>query len=219
MVQIPFWFNLIICFPSQKTQNQSHALTTQWTSIQRGDINYSSVSPQNVCLVFTSEKLAIILQATTLSIPVIMDLLSWILKGCIPTSLLNSEMIPFLQNTLTIGQTPSGPLTLMVYYTTSDTSIFTNSQQSSTPCSSVLTWPFPAGHFSQTKTLHQSACITIVQTPGLHQGLLQVDCTTVPMPNLCAQPYGLLKHTNPWNSNSMDFIEKLPPFFLVTPWF
>src|SRR5882724_450732 len=52
------------------------------------------------------------------------DLSSWMLKGSIPTSDLNSEMIPFLQNTLTISQTPSGPSITMVYYTTSDTSMF-----------------------------------------------------------------------------------------------
>src|SRR5882724_6970206 len=53
-----------------------------------------------------------------------MDLSSWMLKGSIPTSGLNSERIPFLQNTSTISQTPSGPSIPMVYYTTSDASMF-----------------------------------------------------------------------------------------------
>src|SRR5882724_7060298 len=44
-----------------------------------------------------------------------MDLSSWMLKGFIPTSDLNSEMILFLQNTSTISQTPSGPSIPMVY--------------------------------------------------------------------------------------------------------
>jgi len=51
------------------------------------------------------------------------DLSSWMLKGSIPTSSLNSERIPFPQNTSTISQTPSGPSIPMVYYTTSDTSM------------------------------------------------------------------------------------------------
>src|SRR5882724_5119720 len=51
------------------------------------------------------------------------DLSSWMLKGSIMTSGLNSKMIPFLQDTSTISQIPSGPSILMVYYTTSDTSI------------------------------------------------------------------------------------------------
>src|SRR5882672_5737005 len=52
------------------------------------------------------------------------DLSSWTLKGSIPTSGLNSEMIPFLQNTSTISQTPSGPSIPMVYYATSDAFTF-----------------------------------------------------------------------------------------------
>src|SRR5467141_4522743 len=52
------------------------------------------------------------------------DLSSWMLKGSIPTSGLNSEMIPFQQNTSTISQTPSGPSIPMVYYATSDTFTF-----------------------------------------------------------------------------------------------
>src|SRR5467141_1200248 len=53
-----------------------------------------------------------------------MDLSSWTLKGSIPTFGLNSEMIPFPQNTLTIIQTPSGPSIPMVYYATSDAFTF-----------------------------------------------------------------------------------------------
>src|SRR5882724_7559034 len=52
-----------------------------------------------------------------------MDLSSWMLKGSIPTSDLNSEMIPFPQNTLTTSQTQSGPSIPMVYYATSDASM------------------------------------------------------------------------------------------------
>jgi len=52
-----------------------------------------------------------------------MDLLSWMLKGSILSFSLNSEKIPFLQNTLTISQT-HGPLTQMAYYGTLDASMF-----------------------------------------------------------------------------------------------
>src|SRR5882724_9160650 len=55
-----------------------------------------------------------------------MDLSSWMLKGSIPTSDLNSEMIPFPQSTSTTSQTPSGPSIPMVYYATSDTSMVRN---------------------------------------------------------------------------------------------
>src|SRR5882672_6294359 len=52
------------------------------------------------------------------------DLSSWMLKGSIPTSGLNSEMIPFLPNILTLSQTPHGPSTLMVYSVIPDVSMF-----------------------------------------------------------------------------------------------
>src|SRR5882724_10531364 len=55
------------------------------------------------------------------------DLSSWMLKGFILTSDLNSERIPFLQNTSTTSQTPSGPSIPMVYYATSDASMFQTS--------------------------------------------------------------------------------------------
>src|SRR5882724_1010241 len=52
-----------------------------------------------------------------------MDLSSWMLKGSILTSGINSERIPFQQNTLTISQN-HGPWTPMVYYRTLDASMF-----------------------------------------------------------------------------------------------
>src|SRR5882724_2279870 len=83
-----------------------------------------------------------------------MDLSSWMLKGSIPTSNLNSEMIPFPQNTSTISQTLSGldPDGLLhhlrhIYVLNSG-----NLQLH------VLQYSHDhplAGHFGQTKTLHQ----------------------------------------------------------------
>src|SRR5882672_10552301 len=52
------------------------------------------------------------------------DLSSWILKGSIPTFGLNSERIPHLKNTSITSQTPVGPSTQMVYFATSDASMF-----------------------------------------------------------------------------------------------
>src|SRR5882724_5815034 len=51
-----------------------------------------------------------------------MDLSSWILKGSIPTSSINSERIPFPQNTSIISQN-HGPWTPTVYYGTLDASM------------------------------------------------------------------------------------------------
>src|SRR5882672_3574165 len=55
-----------------------------------------------------------------------MDLSLWMLKGSTLTSNLNSKRIPSPQNTSTISQTPVGPSTPMVYYVTSDESMFQN---------------------------------------------------------------------------------------------
>src|SRR5882672_8727189 len=51
------------------------------------------------------------------------DLSSWMLKGSIPTFGLNSERIPHLKNTSITSQTPVGPSTQMVYFSTSDASM------------------------------------------------------------------------------------------------
>src|SRR5882724_1834834 len=48
---------------------------------------------------------------------------SWMLKSSTPTSGLNSERIPFRQNTLTTIRN-HGPLTLMVYYGSPDAFMF-----------------------------------------------------------------------------------------------
>jgi len=94
------------------------------------------------------------LWATTLSIQSSMDLSPWMLKGPIPTSGLNSKRIPFPQNTSTISQTPSGPSS---WWFTMPLQMHLCSKlwQSPTTCSPVLAQPSLAGHFGQTKTLHQ----------------------------------------------------------------
>src|SRR5882724_11301132 len=78
------------------------------------------------------------------------DLSSWMLKGSIMTSGLNSKMIPFLQDTSTISQIPSGPSILMVYYTTSDTSMF-QILAIFDLCSPGLTQPSPCRSFCSDK--------------------------------------------------------------------
>src|SRR5882724_6612039 len=51
------------------------------------------------------------------------DLSSWMLKGSIPTFGLNSKRIPLPKNTSITSQTPVGPSTQVVYFTTSDASM------------------------------------------------------------------------------------------------
>jgi len=103
-----------------------------------------------------------------------MDLSSWMLKGSIPTSGLNSEMIPFLQNTSTIGQTLSGPSTQ--WFTTPPwMHLCSELQQSPTKSSPVLTQPSPCRSFQSDEDSSSSLhAILLVQTSSLCQGLLQI---------------------------------------------
>src|SRR5882724_12547324 len=73
-----------------------------------------------------------------------------------------------------------------------------------------------AGHFGQTKMLHQVRQHYF--WPGLPIYVKDYcrSCTTCSQAKpMCHKPYGLLKQLpipeRPWNSISMDFIEKLPP--------
>src|SRR5882724_10882981 len=130
------------------------------------------------------------------------DLSSWTLKGSIPTSGLNSGMIPFLQNTSTISQTLSGPSTLMVYYATSDASMF------QTPAISDYM-------FSSTRTTIPLQVILVRQRPFIKSvcnttgqdfqstSRTTADCAPlVPAPNLCA--------TNPRDfSSNFQFLRSL----------
>src|SRR5882724_9422777 len=114
-----------------------------------------------------------------------MDLSPWMLKGPIPTSGLNSKRIPFPQNTSTISQTPSGPSILMVYYATSDASMFQTLAISNYMFSSTRT-TIPLEVISvRWRPFIKSTCNTI----GLD--FQSISRTTanhapiVPMPNLC----------------------------------
>jgi len=98
-----------------------------------------------------------------------------------------------------------------------DASNVPNSGQSQTPCSSILTTITPlAGHFGQTKTLHKSA----YTTTGLDSRAMSKTTAIVypfPRPNRAPQTLRTSQATfrfpeKPWNSISMDFIEKLLSF-------
>src|SRR5467141_3257265 len=65
------------------------------------------------------------------------DLSSWTLKGSIPTSGLTSELMPLLQNTLTISQTPSDPRSQW-FTMPPRTHLRSEFWQSPTTCSSTL---------------------------------------------------------------------------------
>ena len=125
------------------------------------------------------------------------------LKGSIPTSGLDSEMIPFLQNTSTISQTPSGPSIPMVYYATLDASMFqtlaiSNYLFSSThmtiPCRSFQSDEDPSS------SLH---AILLVWTSSICKELLQVMYNLFPHQTCVSQTLWTSQAT----SNSREALE------------
>src|SRR5882724_6277228 len=123
-----------------------------------------------------------------------MDLSSWMLKGSIPTSSLNSERIPFLQNTSTISQTLSGPSIPMVYYATSDASIFRTPVTSNYVFSSTcMTIPLQVISARQ-RPFIKSTCNTIGPDFQSTSRTTANHAPLVPVPNLHA--------TNPMDFSS-----------------
>jgi len=89
-------------------------------------------------------------------------------------------------------------------------------QQSLTMCSQYLHDHPLAGHFSQTKTLYQVHMQYYWSGLPVYVKDYCKSCTTCSHAKpVRHKPYGLLKQLpipeKPWNSISMDFIEKLPP--------
>src|SRR5882724_10861428 len=88
--------------------------------------------------------------------------------------------------------------------------------QSLAMCSPVLAQPSPCRSFQSAEDPSSSLhAILLVQTPSLHQELLQIMHHLFPCQTcVCHKPYRLLKQLpipkKPCNSVSMDFIEKLP---------
>src|SRR6266481_2288772 len=131
------------------------------------------------------------------------------------TSSLNYETTQFLQNTSTPRWTQSGPSIQMVYSDIPDT------YMSQIPTTSNFVF------FSTCMIIPLQD--TMVSPRPLYQVCLHYYCPTLPVyiKNYCKscticshakpvhhRPYGLLKQLpiskKPWNSISMDFIEKLP---------
>src|SRR5882724_6435607 len=115
-----------------------------------------------------------------------MDLSPWMLKGPIPTSGLNSKRIPFPQNTSTISQTPSGPSILMVYYATSDASMFQIPAISDYVFSSTHTTIHLQAISVRQRLFIKSACNTIGPDFQSMSRTTENHAPPVPMPNLCA---------------------------------
>src|SRR5882672_7495309 len=209
-------FNPIIRFRPGKPGTKPDALTRRWdVYLKEGNSNYATVNPQNYRPVFTSKQLASSLRATTLTIPALRgslimdaerlhsDIWSQLREDPTSEEHLNNQSDPswtldpdgLLRHLRSIYVPNSGNLRLCVLLYSHDNPL--------------------AGHFGQTKTLHQ------VRMHYYWSGLLSYvkdyckSCITCSRAKpVCHKPYGLLKQLlipeKPWNSISMDFIEKLP---------
>src|SRR5882672_8288889 len=130
------------------------------------------------------------------------DLSSWMLKGSIPTSGLNSEMIPFPPNTSTLSQTPHGPSTLMVYSVILDVSMFQIPGISDSVFSSTRT-TIPLQDISVRQRLFtKSECTTTGPDSRSTSRTTASRAPYVPAPNQCA--------TNPTDSSSNFLFPRNP---------
>jgi len=88
-------------------------------------------------------------------------------------------------------------------------------QKSLTPCSPILAQPSPCRTFQSDKdTTSSSDALLLAQTPSLVKDYCKLCTICSHAKPVCHKPYRLLKQllilAKPWNSISMDFIEKLP---------
>src|SRR5882724_6348197 len=188
-------FNLIICFHPGKLGTKPDALTRRWdVYLKEGNSDYASVNPQNYHPVFTSEQLASSLQATTLSIPVLRgslimdaerlhsDIRSQLREDPISPEHLNNQSDPkwtldpdgLLHHLGHIYVPNSGNLRLCVLQHLHDHPL--------------------AGHFCQTKTLHQVRMQYYWSGLPVYVKDYFKSCTTCSRAKpVHHKPYGLLK--------------------------
>jgi len=147
-----FWIQSHYPLPSWKTQkpNPMHSLDDGMSILKRG------IATMSIHRTTTQYSLPRNWHHPSKLLPYqpqsSMDLSSWMLKGSTPTSDINSERILFQQNTLTSVRPWPGP-----WWSTMELWMHVHSrfQKSLTPCSPYSNNHPLAGHFSQTKTLHQ----------------------------------------------------------------
>jgi len=212
-------FNFIIHFHSGKLGAKPDALTRQWGIYPKeGDSNYASINPQNFHPVFTNAQLALSLQASTLAEPVI----------CAAIIMDEARLHADIQSSL-----PNDPIVLEKFnwaksddpnpqWTLNSEGLLCKDNCIYVPdsddlCLRVLQYKHDhilAGHFGQNKTImlihHQYTW------PRLRSFIINfckscTTCTQAKAPR--HKPYGTLQQLlipeQPWNSISMDFIEKL----------
>ena len=209
-------FNLVIRFRPRKLGAKPDSLTRRWdVYLKEGERDYASVNPHNLHPVFTNEQLASSLCATLFHTPVlqasiIMDIQSLHLD--IRSALCDDSAISeHLSNPIHHwSKDPKGLLRLdnQIYVPdVGDLRLKVLQRNHNHPV---------AEHFGQNRTINLIRCSYV--WPELWNSVKSYikSCTTCMRSKPQRHhPYGLLKQLpipeQPWNSISMDFIEKLPP--------
>ena len=209
-------FNLVIRFYSGYLSTKPDALTRRWDVYSKGgNTGYATVNPHNFKPIFTQEQLAASIWATVLLISsfctatvVNMDTLHWDIFSALP-----SDPIA-IKHTSVDGRWSTDPNSLLLL----DNRIYVLS--AGNLCTCILQYNHDhilARHFGQNKTLELVCCG--YSWPNLHADVQQFckSCITCMWSKpQYHKPYKSLKQLSipewPWNSISMDFIEKLPSF-------
>ena len=209
-----FQFNLVIRFCPSRLGTKLDALTEWWNVYYKGgNTGYATVNPHNFKPIFTQEQLAASVRATVFLFPslcaaivVNLDTLYQDILSALPSDPIATKHISADSQW---SMDPNGLLLLNNrIYVLSAGNLRTR----------VLQYNYDhilAGHFGQNKTLelvrHRYSW------PSLHTDVQQFckSCVTCMWSKLqCHKPYRSLKQLPilewPWNSISMDFIEKLP---------
>ena len=207
-------FNLVIRFRSGHLGTKPDALTRRWDVYPKGgNTGYATVNSYNFKPIFTQEQLVASIRATVPLFPslhtatvVDLDTLHQDILSALPSDPIATKHIS------ADGQWSMDPNGLLLL----DNRIYVPS--TGNLCTHVLQYNYDhilTRHFGQNKTL-ELVC-SRYSWPSLHTDIQQFCksyITCIRSKPQRHKPYGSLKQLpipeRPWNSISMDFIEKLP---------
>ena len=209
-------FNLVIRFRPGRLGTKPDALTRRWDVYLKGGNNgYATVNPHNFRPVFTQEQLAASLQASALYFPTLRagviidyDLLHKDILAALPSDPIASQHLSSPQGRWSVDSDGFLRLDDRIYVPDSNNLRLR-----------VLQYKHDhmlSGHYGQNKTLDLVRReYTWPEVCTFVKDFCKSCVTCMRSKSQRHRPYGFLKQLpipdRPWNSISMDFIEKLPP--------
>jgi len=180
--------------------------------LKEGNSDYASFNPRTIAQYHFKQLGIVPLSYQPYQSQSSVDLSSWMLKGSIPNPISTLRWSHF-------HTTPQQSVRPQVDldpdgFTTPPRTIYVPKLSNLTMCSSLLAWPPPCRSFRSDEDPTSSPyAILLVWTSSLCQGLLQIVHHLFLHQPVCTNLWTsqqLLIPEKPWNSISMDFIEKLP---------